>query len=129
MKRKRLENKIMLVKSYKELIVWQKSMNLVKEIYLLTEKFPNEELYGLVSQMRRAAVSIPSNIAEGYLRKHRKEFIQFLSVASGSAAELETQILICKSLSKFNTLHFSQSESLLTEVMKMLYVMIEKIHS
>lgn len=119
----------MLVKSYKELIVWQKSMDLVKEIYLLTEKFPREELYGLVSQMRRAAVAIPSNIAEGYLRKHRKEFVQFLSVASGSAAELETQILICKSLSKFNALHFDRAESRLTEVMKMLYVMIEKIRS
>ena len=119
----------MLVKSYKELIVWQKSMELVKKIYLLTDNFPKDELYGLSSQMQRASVAIPSNIAEGYLRKHRKEFVQFLSIASGSAAELETQIIICKSLSKFNNFHFKESESLLTEVMKMLYVMIKKIRS
>lgn len=104
-------------------------MNLVQEIYLLTEKFPKDEMYGLISQMQRAAVAIPSNIAEGYLRKHRKEFTQFLSIASGSAAELETQILICKSLNKFKHLNFDRAESLLTEVMKMLYVMVEKICS
>lgn len=104
-------------------------MELVKEIYLLTDKFPKEELYGLVSQMRRAAIAIPSNIAEGHLRKHRKEFSQFLSISLGSSAELETQILICKSLSKFNNINFSKSESLLVEVMKMLYVMIKKINT
>lgn len=119
----------MKVKSYKELIVWQKAMALVKEIYLLTNRFPKEELYGLALQMRRAAVAIPSNIAEGYLRKHRKEFIQFLSISLGSAAELETQILICKSLDKFKSIDFSKAESLLDEVMKMLYVMIEKMDS
>ncbi|OGG20925.1 hypothetical protein A3D03_04180 [Candidatus Gottesmanbacteria bacterium RIFCSPHIGHO2_02_FULL_40_13] len=119
----------MTVKSYKELIVWQKAMLLVKEIYLLTEKFPQDELYGLTSQIRRAGISIPSNIAEGYLRKHRKEFVQFLSISLSSAAELETQILICKSINKFKHMNFSQIDSLLLEVMKMLYVMIEKINS
>lgn len=117
----------MIIKTYKELIVWQKAMTLVKEMYLLTENFPKEELYGLTSQMRRAAVAIPSNIAEGYLRKHRKEYSQFLSIALGSAAELETQILIGKSLNKFKHIHFTEVESLLSEVMKMLYVLIEKI--
>lgn len=117
----------MLVKTYKELIVWQKAMDLVREIYLLTEKFPKDEMYGLKSQMERAAVSIPSQIAEGYLRKHRKEYVQFLSISLGSAAELETQIIICKSLDKFKQLDFGKAESLLTEVMKMLFVMIEKI--
>lgn len=117
----------MIVKSYKELIVWQKSMTLVKEIYMLTERFPKDELFGLRSQIERAAVSIPSNIAEGYLRRHRKEYSQFLSIALGSSAELETQILICKSLDKFKNLDFIKAENLLTEVMKMLFVMVEKI--
>lgn len=117
----------MKITTYKDLIVWQKAMELVKEIYLLTERFPKDELYGLVSQMQRAAVAIPSNIAEGYLRGHRKEYIQFLSVSLSSAAELETQILICKSLNKFNNLDFSKADSLLIEVMKMLFVMIRRM--
>lgn len=117
----------MLIKTYKELIVWKKAMELVGEIYLLTEKFPKDELYGLKSQMERAAVSIPSCIAEGYLRHHRKEYVQFLSVNLSSAAELETQILICKSLNKFVNLDFTKAEMLLTEVMKILFVMIEKL--
>lgn len=119
----------MRIKSYKELIVWQRAMELVKEIYLITALFPKDELFGLVSQMQRAAVAIPSNIAEGYLRRHKKEFVQFLSISSGSAAELETQILICLSLDKFKHIDFSKAQDLLTEVMKMLYVMTEKICS
>ncbi len=117
----------MLIKSYKELTVWQKSMELVKEIYSLTEKFPADERFGLKSQMERAVVSIPSQIAEGYLRRHKKEYVQFLSISLGSAAELETQILVCKSLKKFKHLDFTKAEKLLEEVMKMLYVMIRKI--
>lgn len=119
----------MVIKSYKELKVWQKAMELVKEIYMLTEQFPKDELYGLRSQMERAAVSIPSQIAEGYLRRHRKEFIQFIAVALGSAAELETQILICGSLNKFSHLDFTKAEALLTEIMKMLWVMNDKMSS
>lgn len=119
----------MKVTSYKELIVWQKSMELVKTIYLLTDLFPKDELYGLASQMQRASVSIPSNIAEGYLRGHKKEYIQFLSISLASAAELETQILICKSLNKFNNLDFSKSDALLIEVMKMLFVMIRRMRT
>lgn len=102
-------------------------MELVRLVYLLTEKFPKDELYGLRSQMERAAVAIPSNIAEGYLRRHRKEYVQFLSISLSSAAELETQILVCKSLNKFKQLDFKEAEALLEEVMKMLYVMINKI--
>lgn len=116
-----------MINSYKELLVWKKSMNLVKIVYLLTEQFPKNEIYGLASQMQRAAVAIPSNIAEGYLRRHKKEYIQFLSVSLSSAAELETQILICQSLPKFSKMNFSGAESLVTEIMKMLYVMIERI--
>lgn len=77
--------------------------------------------------MERAAVSIPSQIAEGYMRKHRKEYIQFLSIALGSAAELETQILVCKSLEKFIHLDFIKAEELLQEILKMLYVLIKKV--
>ncbi len=117
----------MTVRTYKDLIVWQRGMEIVKEVYLLTERFSADERYGLASQMQRAAVAIPSNIAEGYLRKHKKEYVQFLSISLGSAAELETQVLICKSLGKFKNLDFSKAESLITEVMKMLYVLIERV--
>ena len=117
----------MYIKTYKDLLVWQKAMELVKEIYRLTTEFPKDEVYGLRSQMERAAVSVPSQIAEGYMRKHRKEYIQFLSISLGSAAELETQILVCRSAEKFKVIDFTKAESLLQEVLKMLYVMIRKM--
>ena len=88
--------------SYKELIVWQKSIQLVTDIYKLTKIFPKEEAYGLVSQMHRAAISIPSNIAEGHDRNSDKEFSQFLCIARGSLAELETQIIISEKLEYTN---------------------------
>ncbi len=81
-------------RSYKDLIVWQKAMDLVDEIYTLVKVLPKEELFALSDQLRRSAVSIPSNIAEGYGRRGHKEFAQFLSIARGSLFELETQILI-----------------------------------
>jgi four helix bundle protein len=81
-------------RGYKDLLVWQKGMELAKEVYRVTQPFPNEEKFGLVSQMRRAAVSIPSNIAEGQARHTTKEFIQFVSHAEGSVAELETQLIL-----------------------------------
>ena len=84
----------MKLNSYKELIVWQKAMDLTVEIYRLTGLFPKSELYGIVSQMRRAAVSIPSNIAEGFARKYTKEYNQYLSVAYSSTQELETQLIL-----------------------------------
>lgn len=92
------------MKTYKDLIVWQKSIELVKEIYLLTEDFPKEEIYGLTSQIRRCAVSIPSNIAEGKMRTTNKEFSHFLSIAYGSGAELETQLILAKLLNKTKSL-------------------------
>jgi len=119
----------MYVKTYKDLLVWQKAMELVEEIYRLTALFPKDEIYGLRSQMERAAVSIVSQIAEGYVRNHRKEYVQFLSISLGSAAELETQILVCKSLDKFKHLDFSKADNLLQEVLKMLYVMIRKMET
>jgi four helix bundle protein len=85
-------------KGYEDLLVWQKGIELVKEIYKLTKPFPSDERFGLISQMRRAAVSIPSNIAEGQARHTTKEFIQFLSHAEGSLAELETQIIVSSEL-------------------------------
>ena len=88
----------MYLKSYRELIVWQKSMDLVKNIYRVTSVFPKEEMYGLTSQIRRAAVSIPSNIAEGYGRRTTKDFISFLYISRGSVYELQTQIEICGDL-------------------------------
>ena len=80
--------------SYKDLVVWQKGISLAKETYRLTANFPGEEKFGLVSQMRRAAVSIPSNIAEGQARHTTGEFVQFISHAEGSTAELETQVIL-----------------------------------
>lgn len=115
------------IKSYKELIVWQKSIGLVKEIFLLTNAFPKSELYGIISQMRRAAVSIPSNIAEGYGRKSHKEYSQYYSIAYGSALELETQIIISKDLGLASEKSFIQAEALLLEVLKMLNVITSKM--
>ena len=86
-------------KHYKDLLIWQRAMGLAKLVYQLTSKFPSEERYGLTAQLRRAAVSIPSNIAEGQARKGTSEFVQFLFVAEGSLAELETQLLLSVELS------------------------------
>ncbi len=117
----------MYIESYKQLEVWKKSLELVKEVYKTTKQFPKEELYGLTSQMRRAAVSIPSNIAEGYKRRNLGEYVQFLSIADASATELETQIIISKDL--YLNIDFSEAESLLTEIQKMLYTMISKLNA
>ena len=115
----------MSLKSYKELIVWQKSIGLVKKIYQITKQFPREELYCITSQMRRAAISIPSNIAEGALRKNLKEYIQFLRISFGSSAELETQLIISKEL--YKKINYKEVESLLEEIQKMLNAMISKL--
>jgi four helix bundle protein len=88
----------MAVKDYRELIVWQKAMDLVEHIYYYTRGFPKEEVYGLSSQLRRAAISIPSNIAEGNARTTTRDFLHFLSIAYGSIKEAETQILIAERL-------------------------------
>lgn len=112
---------------YKDLIVWQKSVDLVELIYKLTEEFPKSELFGLVSQMRRAVISIPSNIAEGKARGTKKDYRHFLLNAYGSGAELETQILITKRLVSTRNLEYSKIDLLLEEVMKMLHVIIMKL--
>ena len=87
-----------VIKEFKDLKIWQKGIEIVSDIYILTKKFPKEELYGLTSQIRRSAISVPSNIAEGFRRYHNKEYKQFLYIALGSCAELETQITIAKNL-------------------------------
>ena len=114
------------LKSYKELIVWHKSIELVKQIYIITGKFPKVELYGIISQMRRTVISIPSTIAEGYGRKSPKEYAQYLSIAYGSALELETQIIISKELNFVKPGDFTKAEDLLMEVSKMLNSMTSK---
>lgn len=113
--------------SHKDLLVWQKSTELVKAVYLLTGNFPKSELYGITNQIRRAAVSIPSNIAEGYQRNHRPEYIQFLRVSFGSAAELETQLGIAKDLGMSSQESFKNADKLLGEVLKMLNKLIQSL--
>jgi four helix bundle protein len=117
----------MKVETHKDLIVWQKSMDLVVALYELTEHFPKTEVYGLTSQMRKAVVSIPSNIAEGRRRGTRPDFRHFLLNSYGSGAELETQLEIMKRLPFGKNLKADTVLSLLEEVMKMLNVMITKL--
>lgn len=115
----------MRVHNYEKLQVWQKSMDFVVEIYRLTNRFPKSETYGLTSQMRRAAVSIPSNIAEGSRRSTKKDFSHFLIQAMSSGAELETQIAICKRLAYGKPDHYVHLSQLLGEIMRMLNKLIE----
>ena|SRR3989344_6425164 len=112
------------IRSYKDLIVWQKGIDLVIEIYKLTDRFPRQELYGLCSQMNRSAVSIPCNISEGHRRGTRKDYRHFLLNSYGSGAELETQIVIVKKLPFGKSLDFTKVDPLLDEIMKMLNRMI-----
>lgn len=110
--------------THKDLNVWKKSMNLVILTYRLTGQFPKEELFGLSSQMRRAAVSIPSNIAEGHGRNSDKELIRFLFISLGSASELETQILLSNKLDFLNEEGFNQLNELNNEIIRMLVALI-----
>lgn len=116
----------MEIHSYKDLIVWQKSMDLIVEVYKLTETFPKSEIYGLTSQMRRSSISIPSNIAEGRLRSTQKDYHLFLVHSYASGAELETQIEIAKRLRFGNISQYKRVDSLLNEVMRMLNTIVNK---
>jgi len=116
-----------MAESYRDLIVWQKAVDLSVEVYNWSHKLPKSELFGLTSQIRRSAISIPSNIAEGRYRSTRKDFLQFLRIAYASGAELETQLEICKRLSLMDDLDYNKLNGLLVEVMKMLNVMIVKL--
>jgi len=108
-------------RSYKDLIVWQKSVNLSILVYKLTSNFPKEEIYGITSQMRRSAISIPSNLAEGSMRGTEKDFRNFIKIALGSGAELQTQLYIAKQLTFVEESDYNGIEGLLSEVMKMLH--------
>lgn len=110
----------MTARSFRELIVWQKSMELARQVYALTEKLPPEEKFGLAGQMRRCVVSIPSNIAEGNKRATLKDYAQFVRIASGSAAELETQLILARDIYRLDT---DNALELLDEVQKMLQVL------
>jgi four helix bundle protein len=114
----------MEINSFKDLTVWKKSMDLVELVYKLTDEFPKNEMFGLSSQIRRAAVSIPSNIAEGRRRGTKKEYCRFLFISYGSGAEIETQIEIAKRLGYGTPNKIKELEDLLVEVMKMLNAML-----
>ena len=105
---------------YRDLVVWQKGIVIAKEIYLLTKQLPADEKFGLVSQMRRAAVSVPSNIAEGQARHTTGEFIQFISHAEGSVAELDTQLTLCQDLGLLTQKESTAAANLLEELRRML---------
>ena len=111
----------MNIRSYQELKVWQKSMDLVVSSYGVCKTFPTVEKYGLTSQLQRAAVSIPANIAEGKHRQHTKEFLQHLSIASGSLAELETHLLIAERLQYISKEDIYSLLEQTTEISKMIY--------
>jgi four helix bundle protein len=116
------------VKSHKDLLVWQRSMDLVETVYRVTAKLPAVEQWGLIGQMRRAAISVPSNIAEGYGRQATGEYRHHLSFARGSLMELETQVLLCHRLGFLGS---KEIESILDDIQqlsKMLSSLISKIH-
>jgi len=117
------------VSSYKELIVWQKSMSLVKEIYIITKNMPDEKRFGLTSQIRRAAVLIPSNIAEGWGRNSKGSYINHLKISNGSLCETETQILIIEMLNFLDNSKLIASKNLLQECSKMLKSIIDKLEA
>ncbi len=115
------------VRSFRELVVWQRAIELTLEIYKLTKTFPKEEMFGLTSQMRRAAVSIASNIAEGQGPNTKGEFVQFLGVARGSNAEVQTQLVIAGGLGYAGKAEFGRCEDLAYEVAKMLNALLKAV--
>ena len=115
------------IRIYRDLLVWQKSMNLVTDVYRVTCGFPKNEQYGLTSQMRRCAVSIPSNIAEGYGRRATNDYLRFLSIATGSLFELQTQLEIGKNLEILQLLEFERLYELTREIERMLSSLMNKL--
>ncbi len=115
------------MQSHQDLIVWKKSMEYVTNIYMVTRDYPKEEFFGIVSQMRRAAVSIPSNIAEGYGRLYGKETVKFLSNARGSASELETQIIISRNLGFAADDKLVELQKQIVEILRMLSALIKTL--
>jgi len=117
----------MKIKSYKDLNIWKRSIGVVEDIYKITKNFPKEEIYGLTSQLRRSAVSIPSNVAEGFARFHNKEYKQFLFVSLGSCAELSTQIIIALRLDYLESNEADQLLNEIDEISKMTMSLIKKL--
>ena len=115
------------IKSYRDLIVWQKSMDLVKEIYSITKALPKEEQYGLTSQIRRSSISIPSNIAEGYGRHSTNDYLRFLQITSGSLYELQTQLEISLNLNFLSKKTFEKIYEQSREIERMLCSLIRKV--
>ena len=115
--------------SYKELKVWQKGIHLVKDIYKVTDAFPKGEHFGLVDQLRRASISIPSNIAEGNGRHSRGDYIHYLHIARGSCYEMETQVIISKELGFLDEAQYQSLSTQIDEVGRMLNAMIQKLSS
>jgi four helix bundle protein len=116
-----------MVRSFRDLAVWQKSMQMAVAVYRLTQEFPREETYGLTSQMRRSAISIPSNIAEGHGRLGSNEYRQFLGIARGSNFELQTQLELARMLGKGDPNILQEAEGLSHEVGKMIFGILEAI--
>ena len=117
------------IQSYRDLIVWQKSIDFVEAVYRATETWPKHEIYGLTSQLRRAAVSIPSNIAEDQARQHTKEFKQFIHISLGSLAEAHTQVLIAKRLSYVSQAQAELLERQIVELQKMLRSLSKRLRA
>jgi len=118
----------MKIRNYKDLNIWKRSIELVKNIYEISNSFPKEELYVLTSQLRRTAISIPSNIAEGFSRFHNKEYRQFLYIALGSCAELETQIIIANYLKYLDDDRFNDIINESEVICKMISNLIKKVN-
>jgi four helix bundle protein len=115
------------IKSYKDLIVWQKAMILVKIVYSVTKKYPKDEMYGLTSQLRRAAVSVACNIAEGQARNSTGEFKQFLGVSRGSLAETETLLLLSSDLNLISSVELEEITKITDEVGKLLSGLLKSL--
>jgi four helix bundle protein len=115
------------IESFKDLDAYRKGYQLALQVYRTTRRFPREELYGITSQLRRAAISVPSNIAEGYRRRSRGEYVQFLHIAYGSCGELETQLDICRDLDFVSEKDYVELATLRSDVSKMLYRLIQSL--
>jgi four helix bundle protein len=113
------------IKNFKDLKIWQRGVELVKVIYQMTNLFPSNETYGIVGQLRRAAVSVPSNIAEGFMRRHNKEYKQFLYIALGSLAELETQIILSEQLKFLENGQSKNTQANIDEINRMITGLIK----
>ncbi|NEN94758.1 MAG: four helix bundle protein [Moorea sp. SIO3I7] len=115
------------INNFKDLLIWQKAMDIAEKCYFLTKFFPKEELYGMVQQIRRAAVSIPANIAEGYGRRSTPEYIRFLNIAQGSINELETHLILSSRVGLSKQTDIELIVSLLTEETRMIIALIRKL--